>query len=254
MATIVNPILPNILTNGTIADATQVMADFAAIISEINANAAENGSNSSITSLSGLTTPLSVPQGGTGVTAIATYSVLLGNNTGQISSAIPGAANAVLASNGASAFPSFQALSSILTGSDVDTALGFGPVQTGLGPGQNPAVSIQIGWSTASGGGIRMSENGNDQGYVVVSTTNFASGFNIATTFNASGGLFDNGSRAWSTGNYNPLTVNGIGYDCMSSGTSAVEGNTYSLGGRPGTWLCLSSLSWAAAQLYRRIS
>lgn len=36
---IINPILPNILINGTLADATQVMADFAAIISQVNANA-----------------------------------------------------------------------------------------------------------------------------------------------------------------------------------------------------------------------
>lgn len=41
---IINPTLPYILTNGTLADATQVMADLAAIISQVNANAVEVGS------------------------------------------------------------------------------------------------------------------------------------------------------------------------------------------------------------------
>lgn len=58
--------LPNNLTNGTTADASQVMADFNQIVNNVNSNAAENGANSSITSLSGLLTPLSVGQGGTG--------------------------------------------------------------------------------------------------------------------------------------------------------------------------------------------
>ena len=64
---IISP-LPNTLTNGTTADATQVMADLNQIVNNVNANAAANGANSDITSLSGLSTPLSVSQGGTGVT------------------------------------------------------------------------------------------------------------------------------------------------------------------------------------------
>lgn len=63
--TIVNP-LPYTLTNGTTADATQVMADLNQIVANVNANGAENGANSSITSLTGLTTPLPINEGGTG--------------------------------------------------------------------------------------------------------------------------------------------------------------------------------------------
>lgn len=54
------------LTNGQTADATQVMANFNSILSCTNTNLAHNGANSDITSLSGLLTPLSVSQGGTG--------------------------------------------------------------------------------------------------------------------------------------------------------------------------------------------
>lgn len=54
------------LQNGLTADATQVMANFLQIQNDVNANAAQNGANSDITSLTGLSTPLSVSQGGTG--------------------------------------------------------------------------------------------------------------------------------------------------------------------------------------------
>jgi microcystin-dependent protein len=64
MTTIINP-LPFILQNGTTADATQVMADFNQIVANTNLNAAGNGANSDITSLLGLTTPLSPTLGGT---------------------------------------------------------------------------------------------------------------------------------------------------------------------------------------------
>ena len=70
--------LPYSLTNGSTADATQVMADFNQIVNNVNANAAANGANSDITSLSGLSTPLSVTQGGTGTTtSTGTGSVVL---------------------------------------------------------------------------------------------------------------------------------------------------------------------------------
>ena len=66
----ISPSLPYTLTNGTLADATQVMADFTQIQSDVNSNAAHNGANSDITSLTGLTTPLGVAYGGTGATTV----------------------------------------------------------------------------------------------------------------------------------------------------------------------------------------
>ncbi len=60
------PSIPFNLTNGTLADATQVMGNFNTIVSDVNTNAAHNGANSDITSLTGLTTPLPAGEGGTG--------------------------------------------------------------------------------------------------------------------------------------------------------------------------------------------
>src|ERR1700753_3372219 len=59
---------PYTLTNGTNANADQVMADFNQVRDDVNAHAAANGANSDITSLLGLTTPLPVSEGGTGNT------------------------------------------------------------------------------------------------------------------------------------------------------------------------------------------
>lgn len=67
---------PYTLTNGTTADATQVMANFAQIQNDVNANAANNGANNNITSLTGLTTPIAPGSGGT-----VTYTSTATTNT-----------------------------------------------------------------------------------------------------------------------------------------------------------------------------
>lgn len=88
--------LPYTLTNGQTADATQVMANFNALLACLNNNVALAGNNTNITALLGLTTPLSQAQGGTGGTS------------------------AVNSFNGRSG-------SVTLTGADINTALGYTP-------------------------------------------------------------------------------------------------------------------------------
>lgn len=56
--------LPFVLQNNTLADATQVMADFNKIVNDTNANAAKNGVNADITQLAALVTPINAGQGG----------------------------------------------------------------------------------------------------------------------------------------------------------------------------------------------
>lgn len=56
---------PFTLTNGQTADATQVMTNFNTVRNCVINNAASSGANSDITSILGLTTPLSPSQGGT---------------------------------------------------------------------------------------------------------------------------------------------------------------------------------------------
>ena len=56
-----------LLTNGSLADANQVMSNFNTIVTGVNTNGAKNGANSDITSLSALTTPITPVQGGSNV-------------------------------------------------------------------------------------------------------------------------------------------------------------------------------------------
>lgn len=66
----------------------------------LNLSAAKSGANSDITSLTGLTTPLAVSQGGVGVATLATNAVVLGNGTGAVQTVAPSTSGNVLTSNG----------------------------------------------------------------------------------------------------------------------------------------------------------
>jgi len=65
-----------------------------------NLSSAKSGANSDITSLSGLTTALSVAQGGTGSSSITANSVILGNGTSAVQTVAPSTSGNVLVSNG----------------------------------------------------------------------------------------------------------------------------------------------------------
>lgn len=65
-----------------------------------NLSAAKSGANSDITSLSGLTTALTVAQGGTGTSNLTANTVLIGNGTSAIQGVAPGTSGNLLTSNG----------------------------------------------------------------------------------------------------------------------------------------------------------
>lgn len=88
-------------------------------------SAAALGANSDITALSGLTTALSVPQGGTGAATATAYSVQCGGTTSTAahqSVASVGTSGQVLTSNGAAALPTFS--EKIVLGTAVATTSG----------------------------------------------------------------------------------------------------------------------------------
>lgn len=102
--------LPYTITDGTPIYAVPVQTNFNTIVSNVNANAAHSGANSDITSLSGLTTPITLAQGGTGNTngtanvagGVAGGVVYQsGANTSAVSAA--GTPGQILVSNGAGA-------------------------------------------------------------------------------------------------------------------------------------------------------
>ena len=127
--------LPYSLTNGTTADATQVMANFTQIYNNVNANAVGSGVNSSITSLTGLTTPLSAAQGGTGSASPTANCVAIGEGTSSAFNFVgPGTAGQALGSNGSGSDPSFQG--------------GFVPSGASM---WWPTASVPTGWLEANG-------------------------------------------------------------------------------------------------------
>jgi hypothetical protein len=136
MPNIISP-LPYTLTNGTTADASQVQGDLAQIVSNVNSNAAENGTNASITRLNGLTTPLSVSQGGTNATTAAAALTSLG-------AAVAGA----LGSSGITGAAASGANSDITSLSALSTPLSIGQG----GTGGNSASAARSALSAAASG------------------------------------------------------------------------------------------------------
>jgi hypothetical protein len=88
-----------------------------ATTSRTNLVAAKSGANSDITSLSGLTTPLTVAQGGVGAATLAANNVLLGNGTSAVQTVAPSTSGNLLTSNGTTWVSSTPATSPIPAGS-----------------------------------------------------------------------------------------------------------------------------------------
>lgn len=114
---------------------------------------AASGANSDITSLSGLTTPLSVAQGGTGRASATAHGVLVGNGTAGYNAVAPGTAGLPLVSGGASADPSYAALGPAAGGTGLTTITAHG-VMIGEGTGNVATVgpSATVGQALISQG------------------------------------------------------------------------------------------------------
>ena len=138
-----------------------------------NLLAAASGNNSDITSLNGLTTPLSVVFGGTGVNNMPTNALVVGNGTSPVNSVAPGAVGNVLMSTGSTwqsqQFPDaggtvtsieFQAGNAIaITGTNPVTTAGTITItNTGLTRIQGPNAAV-TGGVTFAGIGVLQSGN-----------------------------------------------------------------------------------------------
>ena len=89
-----------------------------------NLTAAKSGANSDITSLTGLTTPLTVAQGGTGAATLTANNVLLGNGTSAPQVVAPSTTGNVLTSNGTTWTSSAPAAYPLTSGTAVASTSG----------------------------------------------------------------------------------------------------------------------------------
>jgi hypothetical protein len=144
-----------------------------ATTSRTNLSAAKSGANSDITSITGLTTALTVVQGGTGAATHTSNGVLIGNGTSAITTVSPGTSGNVLTSNGTS-WASVAVTSGIGVGQtwqDVTSSRSSGvtytnstgkPIMVNIGENTNSAATltvggVQVAQSTITGGDGTMS-------------------------------------------------------------------------------------------------
>jgi hypothetical protein len=178
---IIIPALPYTLTNGTTADANQVMADLNDIVSGTNTNGAHNGPNSDITSLTGLTTPLAANQGGTGIAAPGSANNILQSNGSGLWQATP-LLGVTDGSNAAAGQVGEYISSTQATGQALATATALSVTSIVLSAGDwevgghvyftiSAGTTIVIGWFTAN------ASNAAQPGFgLFSSTTAFSSG------------------------------------------------------------------------------
>jgi len=124
-----------------------------------NLSAASSGANSDITSITGLTTALTVAQGGTGVATLTANNVVLGNGTSAVQFVAPGTTGNVLVSNGTTWTSGGAGVTSAVAGNGITVSGATGAVTISLdvytGTTQNN-TSYPIGTTvflTNTGGG-----------------------------------------------------------------------------------------------------
>lgn len=201
--------------------------------------AAASGANSDITSLSGLTTPLSVPQGGTGVATVPTNGqVLIGNGTNYSLSTLTagagvsitnGSGSITIASTGVTVYPgagipvstgSAWGTSYGTTGTGTDVVLVDSPGLTGVptAPTATPGTSsTQIATTAfvaaAAFSAALPSQTGNAGKFVTTNGTTASWAYVPVGSIDATGTLnsmtFLTGDGTWSTITVSKITATG---------------------------------------------
>jgi hypothetical protein len=140
----------------------------------------------SVAAAIGITFPVPVTSGGTGLGTLTANAVLLGNGTGNIAFASPGTAGLPLVSNGATSNPSFQALPASGGGTGVTT---FTAHNVLLGEGTS------VGFAAPSTAGQALVSNGatSDPSFQTIGVAGGGTGLGTLTAHDV---LIGNGTSA----------------------------------------------------------
>ncbi|WP_152495110.1 hypothetical protein [Paraburkholderia kururiensis] len=212
-----------------------------------NSAIATSGANANITSLSGLTTPLSVAQGGTGRATLTAHGVLVGEGTAAVNQIAPSTAGQALISAGATSDPAWGYPTGTLIGVRVFTS---STTYTPTAGTNSIIVEIQGGGGAGGGqvatgaGQFSVSAGGAAGGYIRHRMT---TGFSGATITIGAGGAGASGTTGGSGGasSFAGITANGgAGGTVSAAGSSAVigpstggtatGGNILNINGAPG--------------------
>jgi hypothetical protein len=182
--------LPYALTNGTTADATQVMANFNSLQTCANGQLAHNGANADITALSALSTPITVLQGGTGSsTAAGARTNLGGTATGVavFTAASQAAARSALALDTADS-PTFAAVTATtftgaLTGNATNVTGTVAVANGGTGATTAAAARNALLPSQTGASGKALRSDGTNAAWAGYPATAFAFYTDVAGTF-----------------------------------------------------------------------
>ena len=207
-----------------------------------NLTAAKSGANSDITSITGLTTALSAPQGGTGLTSPGTSGNVLTSNGSAWTSSTPsyvGQRAQIFSSSGTFTIPTgITAISLQVIGGGGGTRGVFDAgVVTGGGGGGGTALK----WlsSLTSGNTLTVTIGAGGVGAANGGTTSVASGTQTITTVSATGGVLSQGAEsaggAGGSGSAGDFNIDGYaGQDGtgrgQSYGTGGTNGGSTSLG------------------------
>ena len=142
-----------------------------ATTSRTNISAAKSGANSDITSLTGLTTPLTVAQGGTGAATLTANNVLLGNGTSAPQFVAPSTSGNVLTSDGTT-WTSVAGAYALTSGTAVASTSGTSIDFTSI-PSWVKRITVMFSGVSTSGTSLPMIQLGDSGG---VETTGYTAG------------------------------------------------------------------------------
>jgi hypothetical protein len=189
-----------------------------------NSAIATSGANANITSLSGLTTPLSVAQGGTGRATLTAHGVLVGEGTAAVNQIAPSTAGQALISAGATSDPAWGYPTGTLIGVRVLSSSGTYTATAGT----NSVIAECWGGGGAGGGApataagqVAVGGGGNAGAYAV---GRFTSGFSGITVTIGAGGAGSSGAAGGTGGNTTfgaLMTANGGAGGAIGAGATS---------------------------------
>jgi len=152
-----------------------------------NLTAAKSGANSDITSLTGLTTPLTVAQGGTGAATLTANNVLLGNGTSAPQVVAPSTTGNVLTSNGTTWVSSAPAAYPLTSGTAQASTSGTAINYTSVIPSWVKRITVMLDGVSSNGTGnpqIQIGTGGSytTSGYISSTYSGGAGGATSTTT------------------------------------------------------------------------